>query len=394
MSTAVATTNLYSASEQWRVRCPDERFSTLDDLIEKTTYYRNAARESANFDLRKLVFQKSDSGEDVEIMSPSGNKAEFTNWGFDQLCKRVGAPVGYLRKLPAQTAASCLNAGTRMLGDDGATANLLWHKNGAFRLRAATSDSYSRIWNNDVASAVKTHMGNGWVVPPARPAFDDQPGTRRATAADVIQQEQAGGLTISEGDLIAPAGLYASDHDLFMFMVNTENRINDGSKYGLMPGFFIENSEVGAAALSITTFYLRTVCGNHIVWDASEIKKKRIVHRGSNDISKFKEFGGQLSEFLGTKASVIEDRINKLSIIDIGPSRDAIAGTLSVKVRGLSSRDILEAYDVCEQTEEVSPRSPYGIAQGLTRMSQNTQYADVRNNLDKLAGRVLAAYDF
>lgn len=388
------STNLYQASEQWRVRCPDERFETLDGLIEKTTYYRNSARESANFDIRKLHFQESSDEQDVEILSPSGNKAEFTNWGFDQMCKRVGAPVGYLRNLDAKTASACLNSGAKKLGDDGATANLLWHKNGSFRLRAATSDSYSRIWNNDVAKAIQTHMGDGWRVPPARPAFNDQPGTRRATAADVIQQEQAGGLTISEGDMIAPAGLYASDHDCFIFMVNTENRIQDGSTHGLMPGFFIENSEVGAAALSITTFYLRTVCGNHICWSVSDVSKKRIVHRGSNDISRFKEFSGQLSEFIHTKASLVEDKISRLSIIDIGPSKDSIAGVLTVKVRGLSSRDVLEAYNVCEQNESINPRSPYGIAQGLTRMSQNTQYTDVRNNLDKLAGKVMAAYDF
>ena len=45
--------------------------------------------------------------------------------------------------------------------------------------------------------------------------------------------------------MIAPAGIYASDHDMFAFLVNEEYRIDDGSDGGLARGFFVQNSEVG-----------------------------------------------------------------------------------------------------------------------------------------------------
>ena len=49
-------------------------------------------------------------------------------------------------------------------------------------------------------------------------------GIRIATEADVLRG--AGfGLSIRVGDKIAPAGLYASDHDMFVFMVNNDKRI-------------------------------------------------------------------------------------------------------------------------------------------------------------------------
>ena len=39
--------------------------------------------------------------------------------------------------------------------------------------------------------------------------------------------------TMKLGDLIAPAGIYASDHDMFAFMVNEDARIDDGSDEGI-----------------------------------------------------------------------------------------------------------------------------------------------------------------
>lgn len=138
-------------------------------------------------------------------------------------------------------------------GDDGNRCNALFHSNGNFVCRAFTSDDYARIWNYELIGRLRDVMGDGWRVPPARPAFINQPGARPATEADVLARKTTGGgLTINMGDMIAPAGLYASDHDCFIFMVNEEQRIDDGSDGGLSRGFFISHSEVGASALKVT----------------------------------------------------------------------------------------------------------------------------------------------
>jgi len=388
-------TNLMDAHRQWAERADDERFETLEELIQATTYHRQCAVETPKFNLQSVLFEHSDTGEEVEIVSPTGNRGQFTHYAFDQMARRVGAPPNYLRKLDARVAAVCLNNGIRNLDEDSSTANLLWHRNGGLKLRAALSDTYSRIHNNTVAEAVRDRFsGNGWRVPPARPATANATRQRKATAADVILQEEIGGAIIREGDIISPAGLFASDHDLFILMVNPEHRIQDGSEYGLMPGFFVENSEVGAAALSVTTFYLRSVCGNLIIWNAEDVKRHRVVHRGSNDINKFYAHQDAINNFIGVQASTVESRINKLSTVEIGKTASEIAGILPIKVRGLSSSLVSEAYIECERTENCNPRSPYGIAQGLTRLSQNTGYMDNRVGADVLAGKVLEAYDF
>ena len=49
-----------------------------------------------------------------------------------------------------------------------------------------------------------------------------------------------------------PSGLYASDHDMFAFLVAPDRVISDGGGGSLMRGIFVRNSEVGDAALSVT----------------------------------------------------------------------------------------------------------------------------------------------
>jgi len=80
-----------------------------------------------------------------------------------------------------------------------------------------TSEKYTRIWNWEIADRLNEMVEKGWRVPPARPAMPNQPGTRPATVQDVL--DVAGFLSVNLGDPIAPAGLYASDHDMFAFLV-------------------------------------------------------------------------------------------------------------------------------------------------------------------------------
>jgi hypothetical protein len=59
--------------------------------------------------------------------------------------------------------------------------------------------------------------------------------------------------------------LYASDRDVFVFLVDDLNpieagRLPDGSPDLFFRGFYAWNSEVGAKTLGIASFYLRAVC--------------------------------------------------------------------------------------------------------------------------------------
>jgi hypothetical protein len=385
--------NLYEASNQWATRPDDQRFWTLEDLLAATRRHRDSARV-ATVPLAALnVTPAGSDGADLVVVGPTNQPARLTHWSFGQLARTAGAPADYLRRLPAPLAAANLCHGLQRRGAD--RANLLIHNNGSLVVRSATSDSYSRIWDCDVVERPLGSREAGWRVPPARPSHPGAPGARPATEADVLSGTGVGGLSVKVGDLIAPAGLYASDHDLFVFMVNESRRINDGSPEGLSRGFFISNSEVGAAALKVTTFLYRHVCGNHIVWDATKQTEVRIVHRGNADQRFARELAAEIKTYAERAAGEDEQRIASARRLTLGPDKAAVLDTLFGKLRGIVSRHTLEeGFDRAtldaQADRTIDPRTAWGMVQGLTAYSQSLPFADERDQVDRAAGKVLA----
>ena len=380
--------NLFKASRQWATRPEDERFSTLEELDAAVNTYRADAREATvPFDTLRAAAQDGE----VLLVGKSNQPARLTNWSFGQLSSAVGAPASYLRQLPATLAAQNLNHGLGKT-EDRTDRQLLLHKNGDFLVRAITSEKYTRIWNGDITKRLLQLPQSGWQVPPARPAFSGQKGTRLATIEDVLHGAKHG-LSVNVGDEIAPAGLYASDHDMFVFMVNDAARISEpGNPDGLARGFFITNSEVGAASFAVTRFLYRHVCGNHIVWDAKQVSELRIKHIGDADDRAFGELTGQLVEYANDSASDDEARIKRAYTTVLGKDKDEVLDRLfGIRNLGLARRTLDLAYDLIEVREpELNPNSVWGMAQGLTRLSQETNFADERVAADRAAGKVLS----
>lgn len=120
-----------------------------------------------------------------------------TNWSFTQLAGYAGAPAGYLRKLPAELAAINLQWGLETEGKQDAL--VLAQSNGENHLRALTSTSYGRIWDIDVVKGVEKVNADGrWEIPAATYTTKNP---KRATT------------------------LYASDRDVFIFLVDPKNPI-------------------------------------------------------------------------------------------------------------------------------------------------------------------------
>ena len=90
------------------------------------------------------------------------------------------------------------------------------------------------------------------------------------------------------------------------------------------------------------------------------------------------DIDGQLSGALLLRASTRE----------LGPTRDAVLETV-VRRLDVSQKQAAEAYTLAEQ-HEPNPRSVWGYAQGLTRLSQRTPWQDGRYVLDRAASRLLA----
>lgn len=351
---------LFQAHRQWATRPDDQRFTSLHALYMATKAYAGTAVEQPNTPINALRVEAIDG--DVQLVGRKGIPARLTNWSFGQLSARVGAPVGYLQKLPATLAAQNLNHGLakRIEGNGDATANLLFHRNGSLLLRAMTTDKYARIWNWELVERLLDLEARGWA-----PATPD----------------------IRKIDDRLP--LYASDHDMFAFIMHPDRVIAEpGNPTGLKRGLIASNSEVGAGKLRLLRFLYREMCGNHIIWGAQDLIELSMVHVG-NIRERFEGWNVQITKYMNESASEDEARIEKAMQTRLAGSKEDLLDLLFGKRQlGLSRKTLEAAYDAV-QDGDGDPLTAWGIVQGLTRHSQTTPYADERMQLDRAAGKVL-----
>lgn len=380
--------NLMAASNQWASRPADERFWDLDEMDQAMTKWAGECKE-AKRQLSQMRVEARDG--EVVLVGPQGNPALFSNYAFGQFSARMGAPASYLRNLPSDLAARnldyCLSVRASK-GQEAEQANILIHVNGGLRIQAFTSDRYERIWNAQIVRWAKS-LPQGWRVAPARPSGQQGERTRIATEADCLRNIHQG-LGIKPGMTIAPAGLYASDHDCFIFMVNEDLTVRTPDGRTLSRGFFLKNSEVGDSALVLTMFLYDAVCGNHIVWGAENVREMRIRHIG--DPARFAKTKvlPMVNALSQLSAVQDEERLRAAFRLVLGKNREEVVTALYNK--RLASRTVLEqSYDTAAKWEHThgDPRTAWGLASGMTRLSQATGYSDTREELDRIAGKVL-----
>lgn len=351
-------TVLTQATHQWSTRPADERFSDLKTLHDAALRFRENARES-RVQLGRIIPVATSDGE-VALSTPSSH-VTMTNWAFGQLCRKVEAPPAFLRMLPPELAVDVLRA-RLTIQDQAETVQALMHRNGTQTVRALTTETYTRVWNADVTARLLRLQDDGpWQPAPA--AFD---GSR---------------------------GLYLSDHDVFAFLVDNNRRIFEtGPAGGLSRGFFVWNSEVGAASLGISTFLYEYICGNHRVWGAQMLSEVRLRHVGKA-LDRWGALSVELTRYADASASDDETRIQRTRQYILGADKGAVLDTLfGLRVPELTRARIGEAYALAEKREDWygNPRSAWGMAGALTEMARDNPHADERVALDRAAGRVMA----
>lgn len=355
---------LFHANQQWATRPADQRFTSLRGLYDATRAYASSAVERTEVPVRTLRTEAVDG--EVMLIGKGNVPAKLTNWSFGQVAARVGAPAGYLRNLPATLAVQNLNHGLARLGKDEpeTTANLLVHANGGFLVRAITSDRYSRVWNYEVAERLLELESRGWT-----PATPD--------------------IRVIDNRL----PLYASDHDMFAFIMHPDRVVKErGNPMGLKRGLIAANSEVGAGSLRLIRFLYREMCGNHIIWGAEDVIEVVARHIG-NIRGKFADWSVEVTRYLDESPSDQEAKILAAQTKRIAGTKDELLDALFGKRSlGLSRRMLEAAYDSVIPEEDGDPLTPWGFAQGLTRYSQTGLYADERMKLDRAAGKVLEAF--
>ena len=358
---------LFKASQQWSTRPADETFPNVSTAFAAAKAYAATASEKRDVPMTSLRTEAVDG--ELCLTGRGGVPARLSHWSFGQVSRFADAPSGYLRLLPATLAAQNVNHGLKKSSeaDPDATVNVMAHSNGHLLVRSLTSSKYARIWNHEVLGRMLPMEAEGWSCPTPF----------RAKVAQAAKPDPT---------------VYVSDHDMFAFLVREDVRIAEpGNPDGLARGFFVSNSEVGAAALKVTTFLYRYMCCNHIVWGAKDVTDLVVRHVGSARGNLSTMFVG-LTRYLDESASDLEAKIRTAKTARIDSAKEKVLDIVFKRLRGTVGRDALaESYKQAEihAGSDGDPRSFWGMAQGMTRHSQVLPHADARMAVDKAAAQVI-----
>lgn len=353
-------TELTQASRQWASRPADERFTSLQSLHAAAVDIRQnaATARMLTHDMRVIARDG-----DIVLQGASGNTAQLTNWSFSQLAGRAKAPASYLTQLPAPLAVECLNHGFEHNPDidvDSKSVLLLDRRATQLTARAITSERYTRIYNSDVTARLLDLQLEGWQPAPA--AFD---GSR---------------------------GLYLGDRDMFAFLVDNERRIFEKDPNGgLSRGFFVWNSEVGAKTIGLMSFFYNYVCGNHIVWGASQVKEIKARHVGDLD-GIMSDVAFELRRYRDSAGTETEAQIEQALTFQIAATKTEVLDAIfALRDPALTRKAIALAYDKAEAHRDWygSPRTAWGMVNGLTEVARDLVNADDRVALEGAAGKVM-----
>jgi hypothetical protein len=133
-----------------------------------------------------------------------------------------------------------------------------------------------------------------------------------------------------------------------------------------------------------------SVCGNHIIWGSSQYAEIRFRHVG-NVLQRIDNgILVQVRDYLSRSESQDRAIIERAKTHVLGKDRDEVADFLQIR-RKLPKKVIDLALVKSEQNVDSygDPRSIWGVVNGLTEVSQLSEYADTRTELDQQAGSLL-----
>ncbi len=353
------TTNLMQASRQWANRPADQRFKTLSDL-RHAVHERRTASRSVDLDINTI---HAESRNNTIVLNSAISACEPSHWAFGQFSAMIGAPAHYLRKLPSDLAVACINDGIKKCPREASKFMTVVDRDGLRpnTLQAVTSPTYGRIWDADCVDAVQR------IVDRTNGKFHNPLAYDRNTGAPV------------------PSGLYASDRDVFMFMIDGGSRLEVGPRAKLNRGFFVWNSETGSKTFGLMTFLFNEVCGNHIVWGAQNINKLVIRHSKNGPTRFDSDAAPMLQQY--AEASIANDEATiKRAMERLLPKGDELE-TLVAPFR-FTKFELREAMNAAIK-EEGECRTLWDLVQGFTAYAREFDYVDTRIELEKRAGQLL-----
>lgn len=303
---------------------------------------------------------------------------EPTHWSFGQLCKNVKAPAAYLRELPQELVVKNLNHGLQHTREmDAVKFMTIASEDGRVNtLQAVTSPTYGRVWDADLVEAI------GKVVERSGGRFHNPLAYAPGRFGDKSAAK--------------PSGLYASDRDVFVFMIDGGSYLEaggDNARDTLHRGFFAWNSEVGARTIGICTFMHRGACGNHIIWGAEDINRWVMKHSSGAPDRFVYEAAPKLLEYCNRSGAAEIATIRKAQdkLIPLAGNKltvDDLIGFTS-KAAKFTRSELSSAIDFAK-AEEGDCRTLWHVVQGLTAYARGFDYVDTRIDLETRAGKLLS----
>lgn len=361
--TTKSSVNLFEASHEWATRPQDQRFETIQALRE-SVHNRRLRSRSADVDLGSIT-AKEEAG--TIVLNRGFSSVEPSHWSFGQLGSWIKAPAEYLRRLPQPLAVQCINHGLATASKDHEALKFMAVTNDdkpVNTLQAVTSTTYGRIWDADCVDAVARiqERTNGRFYNPK--AYDMATGQPK------------------------PSGLYASDHDVFMFMIDGGSLLDAGPRAQLNRGFICWNSETGARTMGLTTFLFNVVCGNHIIWGAQDINKVIIRHTQNGPARFDSDAAPSLLAYAEASAAPQVEAIRKAQNYLL-PDSDADAVSDWLRAHGKFSRTECNEAIAAANREEGDCRTLWHLVQGLTAYARGFDFVDSRVDLETRAGKLL-----
>ena len=376
-----------AVSSQWYNRPDDQKFLSLDSML---AYKKNdaALMTSRTVDTHKIQIvgefdEANPSRGDLRIEYADDNHREHvnspTNWSFGQLSQLAGAPAGYLKDLPAPLAADCIQWGLKYnRGKE--LIKVFGSQNDGGELRAATGPDYGRIYDWEILEPIKRlvdQSGGRWKVPGMMTGSRD-------------------GMAVYDPEIPVTndtTTLFASDRDVFVFLVDDRNPIEVGKLANGEPdlmfrGFYAWNSETGSKTAGIAAMYLRGVCMNRNLWGVENFSEIKIRHTKFAPDRFAMEARPALESFAHGATATFVEGVQAAKAARIARDDESRLEFLS-KRAGLSGR-MAKAAAARHMSEEGRPvETVWDAAQAITAIARDIPHQDARIEIEKKAGALL-----
>jgi len=376
-----------AVSSQWFSRPDDQKFLSLDNMLafKKSDAQRMTSR---TVDTHKIQIigefdEANPSRGDLRIEYADDNNREHvnspTNWSFGQLSQLSGAPAGYLKDLPAPLAADCIQWGLRY-NRGRELVKVYGSQSDGGDLRAATGPDYGRIFDWEILEPVKNLVdasGGRWKVPGMMTGSRD-------------------GLAVYDPDVpvtMETTTLFASDRDVFVFLVDDRNPIEVGKLPNGEPdlmfrGFYAWNSETGSKTAGIAAMYLRGVCMNRNLWGVENFQEIKIRHTKFAPDRFAMEARPALESFAHGSTATFVEGVQAAKAAKIAHDDESRLEFLS-KRAGLSGR-MAKAANARHLKEEGRPvETVWDAAQAITAIARDIPHQDARIEVERKAGALL-----